>query len=74
MRYDVSDTDQKVDNATEDDRGDGAQSDVRQDLSEEVDRHSVVATDVLVSVARKPKHKSYSSYTHSLYTDIELQR
>lgn len=49
----MSHTNQKVDSTTEDDGGDGAQCDVRQDLSEEVHRHSVVATDVFMSVTKK---------------------
>lgn len=48
----MSHTNQKVDSTTEDDRGDGAQCDVRQDLCEEVHRHSVVATDVFMSVTK----------------------
>lgn len=44
-------TDQEVDGAAEDDGGDGAQGDVRQDLGQEVDGHPVVAADVLVPAA-----------------------
>lgn len=53
----MSHTNQKVDSTTEDDGGDGAQCDVRQDLSEEVHRHSVVATDVFMSVTKKTKNR-----------------
>lgn len=42
-------TNQEVDGAAEDDGGDGAQGDVRQDLGQEVDGHPVVAADVLMS-------------------------
>lgn len=44
-------TDQEVDGAAEDDGGDGAQRNVRQDLGQEVDGHPVVAADVLVPAA-----------------------
>ena len=65
-------TDQKVDKTTEDDRGDGAQGDVGQDLGEEVDGHSVVAADVLVSVAQKPGQKSNSISVCTVQTDTEV--
>lgn len=51
----VSHTDHKVDNAAEGDGGDGAHDEVRKDLGDEEDRHSVVTTDVLVPVTRRPK-------------------
>lgn len=44
-------TDQEVDGAAEDDGGDSAQRNVRQDLGQEVDGHPVVAADVLVPAA-----------------------
>lgn len=46
-------TNQKIDDAAEDDRGNGAQCDVGQDLRQEVHRHSVVATDVLMPFTRE---------------------
>lgn len=44
-------TDQEVNGAAEDDGGDGAQRDVRQDLGQEVDGDPVVAADVLMPAA-----------------------
>ncbi len=64
----VSITDHEVDNTAEDDRGDGAQTDVRQDLRQEVDRHSVVAADVLVPVTGRAKQKPL------IYGELSTQR
>lgn len=58
----ISLTDHEIDNTAEDNRGNSAQGDVRQDLREEVDGHSVVATDVLVPDTRKHKQKSNTGF------------
>lgn len=59
----ANNTDQKVDNRAEDDWGDGTHGDVRQDFSQEVDGHPIVAADVLVSVTdAKPNQHPRDPY------------
>lgn len=58
----VVSTDHEVRHAAEDERGDGPQrEDVRQDLGQEVDGHSVVTTDVLVTEDRQEDTAGFES-------------